>query len=541
MKSTHRLQPFLFLFSLFFSKFFCSQNVSLSPAGYNYYTPLTINNQPFKVIVDTGNSASLLVAYPSTALPIYNLSKSGPPCFSLSEDGFYVNFLSLSKNKSFTCPNEYGDIKISGADTQGNYTYFLKFKPQNPSLNNWTAANGDIGLAYCGQGLNCKPSIFQSLLLNETTTLTEYELFGNTSYIAPVLNSTTEPLVVGLDFQGSKGGNMQMGEIDPLYQKKLVWAPIQTSTPLYQQVEIQNLNICNINLFANWSYTWPVIVDTGSSCLSLPQEMFTSFVDWYNNSEVTSADQLPAFSFSLSDVTSASQQHMNQFFVPLSTLLLPNSTHIGSTGGPSVVVGGVKYSLCVVRGSPITTNNIDGTLSTPLITLGSMVLQSIYFTADYTSGHVGFASKLSDEKQQYFASSASYSQCYPPASCIGQQKYVYNYNKCTVPSCSHYFFTTVDSTTQSCKYSNGALGVGFTFIGLIVLIEVSAFFIMQRTTYEFILSEDDGGDPIHQQQKSEQLSKIDFVSRIVGKGLCYVVDGFIIHILRASQRAFQNI
>lgn len=525
----------------FISTVFCSQNVPLSPAGYNYYAPLTINNQPYRVIVDTGNSAPLYVEYIPTGLPIYNLSKIlTPPCFALSEDGFNLQFLTLAKNKTFTCPNDFGKIRISGATTLGNYSVFFKFKAQNPTLNNWTAADGDIGLAYCGQGVECEPTIFQSLLLNETTSLTEYELFGNTSYIAPVLNST-EPLVVGLDFQGSTGGLMQMGEIDPLYQENLVWAPIQTSTPLYQQVEIQDLHLCDINLFANWSYSWPTIVDTGSSCLSLPSEMFNSFVDWYNNSEVNSASELPAFSFSLSDVSSPSQQRVNQFYIPFESLLLPNSTHIGPTGGPSVTVAGVKYSLCVVRGGSITTNNLDGSLSTPLITLGAMTLKSIYFTADYASGHVGFASKLTAQQQQFYGSSASYSKCYPPATCIGQQKYVYNYNKCTVPSCSHYFFTTVDTSTQTCKYSNGALGVGFAFIGLIVLIEVSAFFIMQRTTYDFILAEDDGGDPVHQQQKNEQLGKIDIVSRVVGKGLCYVVDSFIVHILRSSQRAFQNI
>lgn len=527
-------------FPFIFTLVFCAQNVPLSPAGNNYYAPLKINDQTYRVIIDSGNSASLYVTYPSQTSLIYNLSDAGPPCFSLQEDGFYLNFLNLSKNKSYTCPNDFGRIKMSGAEASGNYSVFLKFKSQNPSLNNWTAANGDIGLAYCGRGTNCKPSIFQNLLLNETTSLTEYELFGNTSYIAPVFNSS-EPLVVGLDFQGSNGGLMQMGEIDPLYQDKLVWAPIQTSTPLYQQFEIQNLNICNINLFANWSYTWPAIIDTGSSCLSLPAEMFDSFVDWYNNSAVASADQLPAFSFSMADVTSPSQERMNNFFVPLGSLLLPNSTHIGPTGGPSVTVGGVQYSLCVIRGSSISTGNVDGTLSSGFITLGAMVLKSIYFTADYASGHVGFASKLIDIQQQFFASSASYLQCYPRASCIGQQKYVYNYNKCITPSCSHYFFTTVDTSTQTCKYSNGALGVGFAFIGIILLIEISAFFIMQSTTYDFILSEDDGGDPTHQQQKSQQLKKIDFISRIIGKGLCYIVDGFIIHILRASQRAFQNI
>ena len=49
-------------------------------------------------------------------------------------------------------------------------------------------------------------------------------------------------------------------------------------------------------------------------------------------------------------------------------------------------------------------------------------------------------------------SSNALKMCKSPTVCKGDEKFVYNYNSCGEPSCSHYVFMTVDSSTRGMSY-----------------------------------------------------------------------------------------
>jgi hypothetical protein len=509
---------------------FSSFEVFLGNAGYNFYLPLEVNNLQYKTIVDTGNPVSLSLTQLDSS--IYNLSLSGTPCEVLVEDAQYVTFLGLVENSDTTvtyCPSKFGDIVFDESSTEANFTLFSHISSQNPTLHDWNNATGDIGMAYCGNGFSCKPTVFQSLLANTSTTLIEDILFGNSTYLAPLLNITM-PLIFGLDLNNySSASSVQMGELKSPYNDQMAWVPLQMNNPTYHQVNVDTLMLGSINLFVNWSVTWPALIDTGSVCLSLPEEMFGTFLGWLNTSAIGSADELPAFS--------SSAQKYNKFYIPLKNLVLDNSTVIDEAtyGVPIISIGDERRHICVIKGQPISSSNIEGRLHLPFITFGTKTLESIYFAADYTSGHVGFSSKISSDEAAYYNSVESQKQCLPRKQCIGQQKFLANTNNCDTPSCSHYFYVEVDNDTQTCQFSSSSLGAGFFFLSLILLIEVGSFFILQCTTYDFLTRTDDEDDVTVQATKLADAKKIDILSRAIGRPLSFIVDLFLIYCLRTAR------
>ena len=540
---------------LFSSNVYASLSVNLYKAGYNYYTKLDIkNNTGFKTyntIIDTGNPSSI---NPSSLYIIqhfnhsynYSATASGSPCYGLLEDTYYaINFLGMvpynQPSSNYRCPNNKGLVSFTGTNTDTNinnitYRIYSKFQTPTNNLYNWSQVNGDMGLAYCNSGTgsagnSCQMSYFQSVLNNTKTYLNQIVLFGNKTYF-PNYYNVSKPLVFALDFKHltSDNSTMQLGYLQNQYSSSISWTPPLYSSPQYHQFSIKELSLCGINILGNWSKTWPVLIDTGSTCLSLPQEMYDSVAGWIrtnlNTKDTTTTTRLPGFSFRLSDGSSKSQL----LYIPLGNLILNNNTIITSiNGGPKVNLNGGFKQLCIIRGKPITTGRSDGTLNIPAIVFGTLTLQSLYFAADFTTGHIGLASKVSNTAINDMTSPEANNVCQNPTVCKGDQKYVSTYNRCISPSCSHYVFMTVDTSTQTCSFNNTALGFGLFFILTTILLELISFFILQYTTYEFLTKMSD--NPIDDEDDNEQkrlklkdAKKIDFITIFCGKWCAFIFD-----------------
>ena len=92
-------------------------------------------------------------------------------------------------------------------------------------------------------------------------------------------------------------------------------------------------------------------------------------------------------------------------------------------------------------------------------------------------------------------------------------------NKRLCPSCSLYFFTKLDPVGQACVYDGGALGVGLFIIVLIVLLEGMSFFVTQFSALEILHA---------RERHSLAISKVDAVTRFIGKQLTILVDFFVV-------------
>lgn len=234
-----------------------------------------------------------------------------------------------------------------------------------------------------------------------------------------------------------------------------------------------------------------------------------------------------------SSASSSSSLSSATYYIPLENLILHNNTLINSNyGAPLITVDGVKKHLCIIRGNRINTDATDGSLNVPMIVFGTLPLQSLYFAADFTSGHAGLASKLNQVEVAAMNSTEALKMCKAPKQCLGDQRYIESYNTCGTASCSHYVFVTLDPETQTCSFNSAALGFGLFFIIATLLLELASFFMLQYTTYEFLIkaaSEDDGAShsgaiDANTQLKLREAKRIDFVSRLCGRVVTMILD-----------------
>ena len=110
-------------------------------------------------------------------------------------------------------------------------------------------------------------------------------------------------MTFGLDFnEGPSGSTMQLGGVKEQYSKSLQWFYQPSSFPSNHVFFLENITFCGNSLLSNYSNNWPVVVDSGSVCMSLPSEFYDTFLAWLDNSTVISIkdlDTLPAISFQL--------------------------------------------------------------------------------------------------------------------------------------------------------------------------------------------------------------------------------------------------
>eukprot|EP01034_Spumella_vulgaris_P042274 gene42274-52415_t len=228
---------------------------------------------------------------------------------------------------------------------------------QNPGLHQWAGSQGDLGMTYCqnyGPGGCVEYSAFEQLIINSTTaTMSDPENPSNST-------STYDHLIFGLNFNdinspftsiSSVESSLQLGDVLPEYASAIQYLQQPVDDPNYHMITIENLDFCtNENMFFPYANNWQVLVDTGSVCLTLPEEIYNSFAGYFDNSTTfADATLMPVFKFKVNSdsfnstkcTTSSESSADNLFYIPLASLLV-NSSAISSgedmEGAPFVTV-----------------------------------------------------------------------------------------------------------------------------------------------------------------------------------------------------------
>ena len=213
-----------------------------------------------------------------------------------------------------------------------------------------------------------------------------------------------------------------------------------------------------------------LVIDTGGSCLTLPAEIFDDFKSWWqplsgDGTQGVDLSTLPVLKFSMADVYAPVDSYGNsnsngnddgeELVIYLSNLVVNQSDiTMGMKRQSDVILLSSSatestLAVCVLRGQSVTGPN--GQMRTPHISLGSLVLRSLYFAADYTSGGLGLANKL-NSSTSLSSNTNTCPFCRSAVQCIGQQTIDDYSNNCMDPDCSSYFFVTLDESTHRYAY-----------------------------------------------------------------------------------------
>lgn len=215
----------------------------------------------------------------------------------------------------------------------------------------------------------------------------------------------------------------------------------------------------------------------------------------------------------------------NQFYLPLESLLLPQSAFINEQGAPYVRVGSSLQRLCVLKGDSVSTSN-------NFITLGTLALHSLYFAADFNDNAVGLATKFTPNQIASLSArvASKAARCNSQSKCKGDETYNPELNTCTNPSCNRYYFTKLDESTGRCIYDMTAYGFGIAFVLAVSIMEFLSYFTLQYSAYEAIRST--SGESV-----SYAASRIDPITRYIGKVATMVVDFVILNVFNWVESA----
>ena len=507
--------------------------VNLTHVGSNWAVPLTVGGKKLHMIVDTGNNQFTVLDLNYTVSPFYStigytknhpdvfkpMDKADSYCLWLLEDNSRVNYLNRYKlnGKYASCYGATAQIIANGTSfgestilTAMNISIANMFKTVHSAplnLHDWGFTQGNVGMAY---GYNT--TIFSTLI--HATSKGRSGVFG-----------------LDLNAPDSKhNSSLQLGGIKHLYSGSMQWARQGYATPQYHSLMIKNLGMCNAKTnflaFAPGINSYPVLVDTGQVCLNLPAEMYDAFAAWLHPGPYLNKASLPSVSF---QVDSGAQNNWGQtpqpedlLHIPLANLLVDPEMLDDSSGSPSISVSGKQYRLCILRGSNVLTGTGGDFVSpSPTIVFGSLVLQSIYFAADFQTTAVGLASKL--DLAQINAIYTN-SICKAPVSCVGQQKFDAVNNSCIPPACNRYFFSHLDDDSQMCLYRLDTFNAGVVIISFSVIFEVMSFFIMQYSGLQVMGIDID--NQIFRYSRSMN-TRVDILTYWLGKKLCFLIDSAI--------------
>jgi hypothetical protein len=473
------------------------------------------------------------------------------------------------------------NISTSGEAVSGDFlaqiencTYISScdFYADNLYLHNWTlnnefstgssgaqvqqtvASNALMGLTYCASSDQDK-CLFQNLLKSVNNNLKfGLDLNMNISYATTLaLDSVGRATATAADSPAPPTptpSTLQLGYFEPTYAPYLVYQrPAMAASSLeFFILMTQNFElICDsaigasataptgISILSNFSITsYPMTVDSGSVCLTLPQQFYDNLVSWLNLNS-TSASRtdgfltvdefsalLPVLQFQLADATnqSSNTSTLNNFYIPLANLLISwaafdaqiNTNNV--TAPPAISLYNPscdcvqEYALGIIRGASIYSDSVNN-FNIPSIVLGTLALQGLYFAADMETGVLGLANKymVAIDRSSNGTDISPYSpyvtvasldslmtnggRCAAPAYCgsgsnsndgFGDSTSTLQMlsNTCSAPECSEYFFTArASANSTDCVVDAGYYNVGLVFLSIFVFLDILSYFTSQ--------------------------------------------------------------
>jgi hypothetical protein len=401
--------------------------IPVSNLGYSYTTSISVSGVEY--------TEAVLASFLSSTY-VTNAAHYGDTiCEAISVDSTLVYL----EADSAPCALTSAELSVHDIATDTEILLYGNITAQNPILHDWEdSSNGFLGLNYNTSG-------------------------GDTPFLSVLrASAASDEAIFGLDLQPQESGipsSMQLSYILSNYSDSLVWGDSQATVyPSSHQFFASQLSFCGTSILTNWSSNWPVIVDTASSCLTLPSELYDVFSVYFDptvelNEEAAKGTfnrLFPPLTFTFTsprDVNSASAT----FSIFLEHLVLNSSAVLNEAGpiplqSPSGANAG--QSLCVIRGANIRSDDSND-FSTPPIIFGALVLRSLYFAADFNRRSVGFAQKPFNSTSSASEAQLAAGRCVPRAVCVGDQRYDVGTNTCNDAECARYFFVTYDSSAGS--------------------------------------------------------------------------------------------
>ncbi len=261
-------------------------------------------------------------------------------------------------------------------------------------------------------------------------------------------------------------GFLYVGGVPESYRSSLQWGAPQSSPPFqYHAFPLYSMQVCGVSLLpsSSVSSSFPLagVVDTGSSCLTLPAELFDSLLSWIPaECDLLSNCYLPLHVRSiLPDLSFTVASTGTALILPLADLLLR-----------STAAQGGRQPYCLFRGPSVAAANGS------LIVFGSRALQNVVTAFNMNSKQVGVAGK-----QQRSPLTV---QCKAAVKCMGLQTRDITVNTCVDPSCSDYYFYVLDPVTHTCSLSSQfhvtAIVLIVSFIVTELLLFEIRFYISRR-------------------------------------------------------------
>lgn len=409
--------------------------LTLASDGNHHHLPITYNGQSLNVIVDTGSSDLMVLNSEWCAKNrdhgtcyIYNASTrdSDAPSeeFRLYLDNEFIRDLFSAKING-TLELRPSVLGTRGKDVLSQKTLaflssnlvFDAVRAPNKVLHAFPGADGLLGFAYSSLGDGIGAKMLRTV-------------------------GDSDP-VFSLDLNGEgKESKLWVGGIDEQYRDQLVWATPDSYD--YHKFIIRDLTVCGVDLIDNFTdYTFHVIVDTGSSCLGLPEELFDSLTSW-----------LPVQCYSRSFYPGSIRKDVECVLLPDTIPLLPTLSFTVASLEP----GGsakrlylpledllIDRSLCIRRSGVVA----DPILRpTPVVlSFGNRALRSLFTTLHMSTKQVALANKNINQKN-------SDVQCVPRTVCKGMQIASVAYNQCEDPDCYNYYFFKFDDVEKVCYLSS---------------------------------------------------------------------------------------
>lgn len=293
------------------------------------------------------------------------------------------------------------------------------------------------------------------------------------------------------------------------------WSESQTA-PDFQELLLYSPSVCGADLLGASSGWWLALIDSGSSCLGLPSNVFYGLFRWIDPSlrqcsfdlhdgETSEEAEggasggtaylsarrcylprgadpaaLPSLSFRLSQTGAL-------LHLPLSELLLPTDAD------------GTR-EFCI---RSHTSSTVSSETRLIPILLGSQALHAFYAVFQMSPGaaRVGLAQK---HALNATGGTQRASGCAAQPTCIGQQQYVAATNECRPPNCAERYSRHYDTESGTC-----VLSTSFEAMALVLLI---GFAVAELALQEWqtrlprsTLQEDDGADDGYEQSREPQL------------------------------------
>ena len=455
--------------------------------NYTYYVDLYLMNASTvpatnlmrRSIIDLSTVYTVLVVDDST----FDNFEQGrtATCVHVSVDTTGASFTTrptsdADDNDDLGCKSINASISMTATPTALIATYPTVLSTQveavNPELHTFEQfSQGLLGMAYSGNY-----ALTQSDDYNDSTV-------AYNSFFRKALSETGSQRF-GLDLRDdddSVESSLEMGGYDNV-NHNLQWYQQPTADPANHEVLADDLSLCGVSLYSNWSTTWPVLFDTSASCVTLPVEVYDVFNTWLDPSALDTdekIDHAPPLSFTLSGLS-------DPLYIRLSDLLVDDGVIGTHETAPPPLPNGKRF--CVVRSLEAVQQQSARQYTWPRIIFGNMALRSLYFAADFDTQSVGLAFKGNVPTETQVAAAGG---CAVKATCMGAETYDKYTNTCVAPPCKDYFFVDRDPDTMECVWRSGTLGLGILAVMVIVLAEAVTFFVRTYTGAEIT------GQPIH--------------------------------------------